>query len=274
MKVGIVGLGLIGGSLARDLAALGHTVLGYDRSAASLRAARRAGVIHGVISKAMRELAGCDVCVVAVPVSDAPAFLARAAPHLSGATLVTDVGSTKRSIVRAAAHAGIGSQFVGSHPMAGDHRSGWTAARRGLFGGARVFLTPTRTTPPATLRRVRAFWRAVGAKPELITAAAHDRLVAAASHLPQLVSSALARQLRDAGVGRALLGPGGRDVTRLAGANSRMWLAIALDNADLIGPLVHAQARAFTRLGAALDRGDARAVARLFTAARTWSEAR
>ena len=272
MKVGIVGLGLIGGSLARDLAALGHSVIAYDRSAATLRAARRARVIAGSVGRAMRELETCEVCILAVPVTDAPEVLARAAPYLGSATLITDVGSTKRSIVQAAAGLGLAARFVGSHPMAGDHRSGWAAARRGLFDGARVCLTPTHRSAPAAVRRVRALWKSLGARPESISAAAHDRLVAAASHLPQLVSSSLAAELGRAGVGRSLLGPGGRDVTRLAGADSRMWLAIATDNADLIAPLVRSQGRVLTRLAAALDRGDRAAVASLFATARAWSD--
>ncbi|MCX5755546.1 MAG: prephenate dehydrogenase/arogenate dehydrogenase family protein [Gemmatimonadetes bacterium] len=273
MKVAVIGLGLIGGSIARDLTAAGHTVVGHDRSKASLRSARRAGAVVEAIGADFAGLESCDACVLAVPVLDAPRLLARAIKQLPASALITDVGSTKVSIVQAAVRLGAADRFVGAHPFAGDHRSGWKASRRGLFAGVSVFLTPTRATRPAMLAKSRKLWRAVGGKPKVVSATEHDALMAGASHLPQLVSSTLGASLLRAGVSRATLGRGGRDVTRLAGSDPRVWSAILLDNADRIAPLARANARLLAKFAQALDRGDGAAVRRLLTDSNRWFRA-
>ena len=211
--VGIVGLGLMGGSLARDLAAAGWRVLGTDRDPAVEAAARDADIVAGPVA-----MADVDVLVLAVPVRAAPAWLHRLGPRLGPGATVTDVGSTKRSVVEAAEAAGLGPRFVGSHPMAGDHRSGWAASRTGLFRGAAVWLCPAHDAAPATLARIAGLWEAVGAEPRRIDAHDHDRLLARVSHLPQAAATALAAALARDGVVPDQLGPGGRGGRVGAGA--------------------------------------------------------
>lgn len=135
-SVAILGLGLIGGSLARDLAARGVRVLGWDRDEAVVRAAAEQGIVEPLSDDAP------EIVVFAVPVIAARELLGELRDELHGARLITDVGSTKRSIVKQAEALGLGARFVGSHPLAGDHRAGWNASRTGLFAGARVFLSP------------------------------------------------------------------------------------------------------------------------------------
>jgi prephenate dehydrogenase len=232
----VVGLGLIGGSLARDLAARGVRVLGWDQDARTLRTALDAGIVDE-----LREGEEApDVAVVAVPVLATPDVLRRFLPALAAARLVTDTGSTKRSVVSAAEALGIGDRFIGSHPLAGDHRSGWDASRAGLFDGALVYLTPTSISSDEAKGLARTLWETVGARPETLDAGAHDRLLAWSSHLPQAVSSALAIALGRAGIPREALGPGGRDATRLAGSSPEMWAQIAADNADHLAPALAA----------------------------------
>ena len=274
MKVGIVGLGLIGGSLARDLLAAGHTVIGYDRLRATVVAARRAGADAHVAGRHLEELADCDICVIAVPVTVAPEVLACAAEWLGRVPCITDVGSTKRSIVRAAQRLGLAPRFVGSHPLAGDTRSGWRATRKGLFVDAPVFLTPAPGSRAAAVARARRFWRSVGAQPQSMTPTEHDTLMAAASHLPQMVASALGLTLGQVSVNRAALGPGGRDTTRLADADPDVWTAIALDNADRIVPLLARYERAIGRARSAVASADSVALRALFRDARRWSRHR
>ena len=271
MKVGIVGLGLIGGSLARDLVAAGHTVIGYDRARGTVLAARRAGVDAYLTSGDLAGLAACHICVLAVPVTVAPEVLERAVASLARVPCITDVGSTKRSIVRAAERLGLGSRFVGSHPLAGDTRSGWRATRAGMFADAPVFLTPARSTRGAAIAHARRLWRSVGAKPRLMTPAAHDTLMAGASHLPQVVASALGLTLGQSGITRTALGAGGRDTTRLAGADPDVWTAIAIDNADRLVPLLARYERAIRRVRGAIESTDSAAVRALFRDARRWS---
>jgi prephenate dehydrogenase len=228
--VAVAGLGLIGGSAARDLAAAGVRVLGWDRDSASVAAARNEGVISAALGSAFEGLEEADVFLIAVPVGGATAVLEAALPRLARARLVTDAGSTKASIVAAAERLGIGERFVGSHPFAGDHRAGWAASRGGLFGAARVYLCPTTETSPAAMAAANALWTALGAAPVEIGADEHDRRLAWTSHLPQVVSSALAAVLQAHGFGRDDLGPGGRDMTRLAGSSPVLWADILRDN--------------------------------------------
>ena len=274
MKVGIVGLGLIGGSLARDLVAAGNTVVGYDRSRATVLAARRAGIDARLAGADLTGIAVCEICVLAVPVTAAPAVLERAVESLARVACITDVGSTKRSIVRAAERLGLGPRFIGSHPLSGDTRAGWRAARTHLFADVPVFLTPGRLTRAATVAHARRLWRSVGGKPRLMTATAHDAVMAGASHLPQVVSSALGLTLRQLGIKRTALGRGGLDTTRLAGADPEVWTAIALDNADRIVPLLARYERAIRRARSAIESADSVALRALFRDSASWSRRR
>lgn len=269
-SAGVIGLGLVGGSVARDLAARGVRVLAYDRDPATIDQARAEGVVAEPMDASLAGLRDAEVVIVAVPVTSLSDVLA-AAPRLPNARLITDVGSTKRSAIATAEVLGIGERFVGSHPMAGDHRSGWTASRQGLFANARVYLCRTQHTREDAISLAQELWRALDACPEVIAADAHDHLVAYASHLPQTVSTALALALADAGVSRALLGQGGRDATRLAGGSVEMWSAIAGDNADALLPAIAALEAQLQRLRGALERGDENAIRDILSAARAWS---
>ena len=269
-SVAVLGLGLIGGSLARDLARRGVRVLGYDANPETVDAALGEGAIHAAVTAALHELTEADVVVLAVPVDAAPALLARARPHVGAARLITDVGSTKRTIAARAEALGLGERFVGAHPMAGDHRSGWRASRRGLFAGARVYLCPLASAGAEARAVAHALWSAVGATPVSIDPAIHDQRVAVASHLPQLLSTVLARVLAGAGVGRSDLGPAGHDLTRLAGSSPEVWTAIVVDNADAIAAALRATLDELRALSAAVEERDARAVARFLGEGREW----
>ncbi|CAN5848831.1 prephenate dehydrogenase/arogenate dehydrogenase family protein [soil metagenome] len=252
-RVAVIGLGLIGGSLTRDLAAREIHVLGYDRDSATLRSAREAGHLRTALDASLKGLRDVDVVVLAVPVTAAPAVMEAALPHLSSTALITDVGSTKRAIVEAAERLKVAERFVGSHPLAGDHLSGWAASRSGLFHGARTYLCPTLHTTEETARLAEWLWTTVGAAPEWLSAAEHDRRLAWTSHLPQITATALALALDSAGITRADLGPGGRDTTRLAASSAEMWTAIARENRDNIAEAVAALEHRLRRFREALQ---------------------
>jgi prephenate dehydrogenase len=230
-RVSVVGLGLMGGSLARALAARGVHVLGYDRDQSSVDAAVSEGIVHEPLDAKLSGVARADVVVFATPVAATTALLARLGSTLVGPALIMDVASTKRSIVAAAEAAGIGERYVGAHPLTGSHRSGWSASRASMFDESRVFLCPSPSTTPAALQLAESFWRALRAGVEVLDAAEHDEQMAWRSHLPQAVATVLAVTLREAGVPRSALGPGGRDMTRLAGGDPALWTGIASDNA-------------------------------------------
>lgn len=263
---GIVGLGLMGGSLARDLSERGWEVQGTDRDVEAERRAHGSGVVSGAVDPG-----AVDLLVLAIPVRATPGWLRRLAPRLAPEAVVTDVGSTKRSVVEAAEAAGLGPRFVGSHPVAGDHRSGWRAGRAGLYRGATVWVCPSRESTPDAVSRIRALWRSVGAVPQRIQADAHDRLLARASHLPQVVATALAAVLARDGVRPDQLGPGGRDMTRLAGSEPSVWADILVDNHDQVAPALSALIDELTGLRRAVQGLDDASLASLLAAARAWS---
>jgi prephenate dehydrogenase len=266
----IVGLGLIGGSLARDLSQRGVSVRAYDADPHHLRSALREGFVAEPLDATLGGVCDTDVIIVAVPVDAATDVLRRIAPCAVHARLITDVGSTKSRIVTLAGELGLGSRFVGSHPLAGDHRSGWDASRTGLFSNARVYICPPREAPGAVVDLAANFWRRLGAIPAVLSPDDHDRQLAWTSHLPHIVSTALALALARAGVERDDLGPGGRDVTRLAGGSPDVWTAIARENAAALDGALAAAERELAAIRSALNGADTTELRQHFNAARAW----
>lgn len=269
----IIGLGLIGGSLARDLAARGVRVRAYDIDERHVQDAVRSGCVHESLDPSLAGVSESDLIVVAVPVDSATEVLRQIAPLAARAKLITDVGSTKTRIVELAAELGLASRFVGSHPMAGDHRSGWGASRAGLVEGARVYVCPPADAPRCIVDLAAEWWSWLGARPVVMSAEVHDRKLAWTSHLPHMVSTALALALANADIERDDLGPGGRDMTRLAGSSADVWTAIARDNAAAIDTALVSAEREIAALRAALDRSDAADLRERFSAARAWFDA-
>lgn len=269
-RVAIVGLGLIGGSLARALAQRDVRVLGYDSAPDSLDAAEGEGIVHERLGAQLVGIESADVVVFALPVDATLGVLPRVAPRLGNTRLVMDVASTKRSIVAAAETAGLGARYVGAHPLTGSHRSGWRASRANLFDEARVFLCPTSTTDAETLELAEAFWRGLRAGVEVLDAATHDEQMAWRSHLPHVLSTALALTLREAGIQRSALGPGGRDMTRLAGGAPSLWTPIAEDNEVALASALDAIEQQIQSIRESLRRGDTLATQEFFADGRDW----
>jgi prephenate dehydrogenase len=266
----VIGLGLIGGSVARDLAAAGTRVSAYDADPSQLARAVRDGVVSKVLDESLAGVRDQELVVIAVPVDGALEVLRRVAPHLSSAKLVTDVGSTKGRIVALAAELGLSRCFVGAHPMAGDHRSGWAASRAGLFVDAPLYLCAPSSAPRDAMVLAHALWRSLGARPVEMDAEEHDEKLAWTSHLPHMIAVALGLTLGAGGVSRDDLGPGGRDMTRIAGSSPEMWTAIAVDNAGPIDAALAVAEREIATLRRALARSDSAALRERFTAARAW----
>jgi prephenate dehydrogenase len=268
----IAGLGLIGGSLARDLSAAGIEVTGADIDVRSLEEAMREGVIARTAGADLAGFEEAEVIVLALPADAVHAALETLAAMSLSARLVTDTGGTKVATVAAADSTSLAARFVGSHPFAGDHRSGWDAGRTGLFRDARVFLTPSPRSSSDALSLACALWQLAGGVPEIVDAASHDERMALASHLPQILSSALGAVLAGAGIGRSDLGSGGRDVTRLAGSSPDLWAPLALENAAILREPLSALRAEIERFEQALAAGDGGEIRRLLVRARDWSE--
>ena len=267
-RVIIVGLGVMGGSVAKTLKrrAPRTTVFGIDPDDVSAALASRDGVVRA------HALDDCDlagaVVVFAAPLDVTASLVRDTAGAWSRAALATDLASLKVPVVEAAAPARPHA-FVGAHPMCGSERSGYAAARADLFDGADVWLCPEHDGAP--LARAQAFWRLLGGRPRTIVAADHDRLMARASHLPQLLSVALARSLDDAGIARDALGPGGRDMTRLAGSSPSMWLPLLEAARERDARALGALEERIGSVRRMLEEGDLAALGKLMERGRRWA---
>ena len=262
-RLAVVGVGLIGGSLAAAARAAGLVgeVIGLGRSEANLRLAHERGLVDRVAHDPAA-VAEVDAIVLAAPVGACAALAERLRAHARPGTLLTDVGSVKQALVAAleACWLPLGP-VVGGHPIAGSEASGAGAARADLFRGRRCILTPTAATDAAALARVRALWEGVGMRVEEMPAAAHDEILARVSHLPHLVAYALAAAAGKARVGErdvlAYAGSGFRDTTRVAGSPPEIWRDIALANAPALGAALREFRAALNHLEALVAAGDA-----------------
>ena len=269
-KVAIVGLGLIGGSIA--LAARQHwpscLVIGVDRK----EVLEKAMVLHAIDVAADDPvvMAEADLVILAAPVEQNIDRLADLERHVTTPAVVTDVGSTKRTTVEAARQLPSRFTFVGGHPLGGAPRSGIEHARPDLFVKRPWLFTPDGAVAAGVVERLSGFVRALGAEPHVVDPAEHDRLLALVSHLPQLAASALMHVVGDrAGErGLALTGRGLFDATRLASSPPDIWRDICRSNADAIGEALDGFIAELQALRAGLDTGAE--IDRVFDSAGVW----
>ncbi len=273
-RVAVIGVGLIGGSLGWALRNSGAAaeVVGVDTTDAVLQRAVAKGLIDGGSTDPAAGVAGADVVVLTVPVGSFAAVLESALPGLGPDAVVTDAGSVKVPVVEAAGRLlGSDAPFVGGHPIAGTEESGVEAALGDLFRGALCVLTPTGTTPGWALERVRALWQAVGAEVETMVPEAHDRILAATSHLPHMLAYSLIQTFGSLPEGDRLarFAAGGfRDLTRIAGSDAVMWRDIALANASPLLEMIDRFESQLSTLRAAVSTGDGEALQAFFREAR------
>jgi prephenate dehydrogenase len=235
--VAIVGLGLIGGSIALAVREAWPPVLitGVDRRAV-LAHAIGSGAIHRA-HETVESVGAPDLVILAAPVRQNVQLLPDVAAHVPATSVITDVGGTKRDIVAAARALTACAPFVGGHPIGGGERGGFGFARPDLFSRRPWIFTPDSSTPPQALERLSAFARGLGARPSLMDADEHDRVMAFLSHLPQLTASALMEVIGQAAQadGLRLAGRGLVDTTRLASSPASVWTDICAANADAVG---------------------------------------
>jgi prephenate dehydrogenase len=264
LRLAVVGTGLMGASVALGAKRAGVSrVAGFDIDKRALAEAVARGAIDepcGSIPDAVRE---ADLAVVAAPVAELPTVVAAVLSAAGEGCTVTDVGSTKASVCAAA---GGSPRFVGGHPVCGSEASGAEHASGELFDGATWFLTPLADTDPTCYRVMNTFVSELGATPLAIEPRAHDRLVALTSHLPHALANLVVNQ---AGTARIeghdpLAAAGGslRDVTRVAGANPRVWVDIFLDNRQELRAVLADHRQGIERLESALETGDVESLTR------------
>jgi prephenate dehydrogenase len=286
-KLVIMGVGLIGGSLARALRERGdgsgaRHVIGVGRSAEATARALELGVIDSSVALTddaalCAAIAGADIVLLAAPVAQTQPLLERIAPFLGAATIVTDAGSTKSDVV-AAARAALGvriGQFVPGHPIAGREASGVDAALPDLYVDRNVVLCPLPENAPAAIERVADMWRAAGAVVHQMAPQQHDHVLASVSHLPHVLSFAYVEQILaspDAALKFSFAAGGFRDFTRIAASSPEMWRDVCIANRDALLDELDAYTAVLARLRDAIASRDGAALEAVFArskAART-----
>jgi prephenate dehydrogenase len=234
-------------------------VRGVDPDPEALRRGLEVGAITRAAGSIEEAVPGCGMVVLAAPVGEIPALARRALDAADGGCLLTDVGSTKAGVV-SALRPDERARFIGGHPICGAETGGVSNARGDLFERAIYFLTPAKEADPALFERLHAMVLAIGARPVAVDAEAHDSIMALVSHLPHVIAATLIHQAADtAPQGREALrsaGPSFSDLTRVAGANPRLWADIMIENRVALSAAIDDQVRRLEEVGTALAGAD------------------
>lgn len=278
-QITICGVGLIGGSLAlvaREKHLIGR-IVGLGRTQANLDLAVARGMLDFATRDPAEAARGADLVMLAVPIQTMPETLRAMLPYVAPNAVITDVGSVKGWVVRELEPMlGPSMALVGAHPVAGKETTGAGAGDRDLFVNRRVIVTPSARSTPEAVRKVEELWRATGANVERMDPEGHDQILARASHLPQIVASALAAALEGERVGGRLaaeFGAGGlRDTTRIAASPAQMWRDICLTNREALLSALHLFRASFAEFEHAVEAGDGEKLGRLFERGRAMRE--
>lgn len=274
-KITIVGVGLLGGSigLALKRRGLAAEVAGYVRRQASIVECERAGATDYATTDLLAAVSNADLVILCTPLAQMKELTKQMLPALKRGAIVTDVGSVKNSVVREVCGSirKAGGHFIGSHPMAGSEKTGVSAARSDLFQNAVCVVTPTKNSNRVALRKVEAFWKAIGSRVLRMEANLHDELVSRSSHLPHLAAAVLANLVLNPKLPREqakLCATGFRDTTRVASGSPEMWRDIALANRKNLGRTLKQFIRDLQSIQDALDKSDASVLAEFFQQAK------
>ncbi len=273
-NVTIIGVGLIGGSLAKVLKAKGlaASITGAGRSRGTLELALKLGVIDRMGQGAAHAVEDADLVVLACPVGTFEAVVREVGPHLKKGAILTDVGSVKGGLVKKIEGSlPAGTHYVPGHPIAGKEKHGVAEASETLFQGAKCILTPTSKTDTAALEAVKSLWLAAGANVVLMDADSHDHIFAAVSHLPHAAAYAMVNTVAEFNAGSesyiSFSGAGFRDFTRIAASSPEMWRDICLLNGENIVAMIEQYQFSLTRIKKAIKHGDGAKLEQLFQSA-------
>ena len=272
-KLTIIGVGLIGGSLAKALKAQDYcpSITGYSRREKNLKIAKNMGVIDHWTTDLVRAISGADVVVMATPVASFEAILLAIAPILSTKTLLTDVGSVKANIL-ALVRQTLGDkagQFIAGHPIAGKEKNGITASDEALFSGKKVILTPSPSNQEKDIEYITAMWQVVGANVVQMSAKRHDDILSATSHLPHILAFGLMDYLiaKDKNVCDYAAG-GFKDFSRIASSDATMWTDICLANKSAILQSIEDYQNTLDKISHLIKTNDKKTIYQLFKQAK------
>ena len=262
-KMVVAGVGLIGGSLALDMRRRGlvKEIIGYGRSEANLRIAKKKGIIDHFFLREVDIPSQVDFLLMGTPVQAIVPLTAAFWPRLESGCVISDVGSVKAEIVKGVEKIlPSGIHFVGAHPIAGSEQWGADAAVENLFQGRRCILTPSRKTNRAALRKMAALWKRVGANVEIMNAEKHDRVLGVVSHLPHVVAYALVNALDQTKVDgvdlKTFCAGGFKDITRIASSRPELWRDICLLNRKAVSKSLGNYIRNLEKMKRWIDSGN------------------
>lgn len=278
LHYGFVGLGLIGGSIARGLREKypDCVITAYDIEPASVEEAKKDGVVTICAYEIDRVFSACDLIFLCAPVSSNNANLLLLQKVLREDAVLTDVGSVKSDIYHHIKAAGLERQFIGGHPMAGSERTGYRNSKAMLLENAYYILTPTENTPREKTDFMEKLVSSLGAIPLILSAGQHDYVTAGISHLPHVIAASLVNLVRESdnedGIMKMVAAGGFKDITRIASSSAAMWQQICLTNTENISRLLGNYIRSLSRIKDQLDTRQEDALYQLFDSARIYRE--
>lgn len=275
---GFVGLGLIGGSIAKAIRKFypDSRQIAYDINQEALNTACLDGVIDHSLSAIGKEFSACDYIFLCAPVSENDRNLLEIKKYLSPSCVLTDVGSVKTDIHKNIAQAGLESQFIGGHPMAGSERTGYINSKALLLENAYYILTPGKGVLEETVSSFRSLIASLGAIPIVLTCNQHDFVTAAVSHLPHVVAASLVNMIKKSdsedGTMKLIAAGGFKDITRIASSSPVMWQQICLTNRDNISMLLEEYINSLNQIKDEINASRAERIYEFFDEARSYRD--
>ncbi|MCR4998612.1 MAG: prephenate dehydrogenase/arogenate dehydrogenase family protein [Lachnospiraceae bacterium] len=276
--IGFIGLGLIGGSIAKAIKQKYPTthIIGHASHSSTLEEACNAGVIENSAKLDIAEFASCDLLFLCSPVGVNVSYLEQLAPILSPSCMITDVGSVKGDIHHAIDELGLSKQFIGGHPMTGSEKTGFSHSAPGLLENAYYILTSTDESLQQDMDTFAGYIASLGAIPIKLTPSEHDFATAAISHLPHVISATLVNLVKandtDKELLRTIAAGGFKDITRISSSSPVMWQHICQANRDEILKLTDLYIESFTEFQEAIRNSDATKLHSLFTNAKNYRD--
>ena len=275
---GFIGLGLIGGSIAKGLKIYEPDcqIMAYMRTRKNLEIARGEGVVDRILTGVTEELSACDVIFLCTPVEYNADYLSKIRPFLKEGAFITDVGSTKTAILRTVNELGMERVFIGGHPMAGSEKSGFVHSSDYLLENAYFFITPVPESSAEIILFYEKLVRAIHAIPLVISPEEHDRIVAGVSHLPHIIASSLVNTVKhldqEEEYMRMVAAGGFRDITRIASSSPDVWEQICLSNKEAILNSLDSYIRMMETMRDCVRDEDGPALHKLFTSSRDYRD--
>lgn len=276
MKIGFIGLGLIGGSIARAIRYFypDAEIIACSRTPATVEQAVSDNIINRAWAQVNDDFSDCDYIFLCAPVSSNAEYLEKLKPIIRPSCIVTDVGSTKSDIHSRVTELDMEENFIGGHPMAGSEKTGYANSKRILIENAYYIITPTAKVPQEAVERYRDFVAGLKALPLILDYRTHDYVTAATSHLPHIIASSLVNLVRDSDtedeIMKRIAAGGFKDITRIASSSPEMWEQICMTNRENISSILGDYIASLTKIKSQLDGAEAGAVYRLFETSRDY----